>query len=465
MLSRNIILETDSYKLNHWNQYPEGTTKVFSYFESRVGAMYDETVFFGLQSILMDYLQGVVVTQDNIDEAYELSAKHFGDEKMFNLEGWQYIVDELGGKLPVIIKAVPEGTPVPVGNAMLTIENTDDKCPWLVGALESMLVHVWYPCTVATRSREVKRMLIEYMMRTSDNYAGIAFMLHDFGYRGATCPEAAAIGGAAHLVNFMGTDTLPAMRLARSVYAAILADLAFSVPATEHSVMTSLGAEGEMELVEEHLKKYPTGILSVVADSYNIYNFVDDLSSDELKPLILERDGVFVVRPDSVTPLHPTPESLVVWIANNLYTNFGGEKNSKGFIVLNDKVRILWGDGIDYDGIAAILAALEENEFSAENIVFGMGGGLLQKLDRDTQRFAFKCSAQQRNGQWIDICKNPLDKSKASKTGRLKLHRIFNGYETIPEAADGVNALETVFENGEITLYHRFDQIRERAAL
>jgi nicotinamide phosphoribosyltransferase len=464
-MNKNICLTTDSYKLNHWNQYPAGTEKVYSYFECRKGAKFAETPFFGLQYIIKNHLEGVVVTREKIENAAKLCKAHFGDEKYFNREGWEYILNNYGGKLPVVIKAVEEGTVVPINNVLMTIENTDNKCFWLTNFLETILSQVWYPITVASLSREVKVTLNEYFTLTSDGGL-LNFGLHDFGFRGASSWESAGIGGAAHLINFLGTDTVVAMEVAVNYYNADLNGLAFSVAATEHSVMTALGKNGEEQVVENLLNEYPTGILSVVSDSYDIYNFVSNIVGTKFKDRILDRDGVFVVRPDSITPTHPTPEEEMVWIMENLWANIGGTINNKGYKVINPKVRVLWGDGIDIDGIKKILYAVTKAGFATENIAcFGMGGGLLQKVNRDTQRCAFKCSAQYRDGQWYDIQKNPKDVSKASKKGKLKLIKVDGEFETVGENDPGEDYLKVVFYDGVLLNEVDFATIRKNAAL
>lgn len=459
----NIILATDSYKLGHWKQYPAGTEGVYSYLEARVGAKFPQTVFFGLQSILRD-LEGCVVNAQKIWAAEQLAKAHFGTADLFNKAGWEYILREHAGRLPVRVKAVPEGTPVPTGNVLMTVENTDPNCYWLTNALESVLLHVWYPTTVASLSYNTKQMLKSKLNMSADSLDALPFMLHDFGYRGATTHEAAAIGGAGHLLNFMGTDTLPAMELAMRDYDADLTNLAFSVPATEHSVMTSLGAAGEHKIVSDLIANHPAGILSVVADSYDIYRFVEAVGTT-FKPRILARDGKFVVRPDSITLNDPTPEQLVEAILERLWRHFGGTTNSKGFKVLDPHIGVLWGDGIGPEGIEKICDRAIRAGFSAENLVFGMGGGLLQKVNRDTQRFAFKSSAQYRNGAWVGVAKQPLDATKASKAGRLKLVRMApHGLATVREEAEGADALQTVFENGFRQNLDTFEAIRARAA-
>jgi nicotinamide phosphoribosyltransferase len=414
---------------------------------------------------------GHAVTYEDISQARTLAEAHFGNNHTFNYQGWSYIVSELGGRLPLRIKAVPEGTQVPTGNVLMTVENTDPKCFWLTNAMESLLTHVWYPSTVATLSHATVHGVIEpALAETAHDLSALPFMLHDFGDRGATSHEAAGIGGAAHLLNSLGTDTLPGMLVAMKYYGAKLDDpLALSVPATEHSVMTARGREGEFEVVDQLLDEYPTGILSVVADSYNVMEFVAQIGTT-YHDRILARDGVFVVRPDSTTPDFPTPERLTVAIAEALWYHFRGTVNEKGYKVLDPNVRILWGDGIDPEGIQRILAELALHSFSAENMVFGMGGGLLQKVNRDTQRFAFKASAIKRDGEWHDVYKQPLDESKASKKGRLALaFRESGEYVTITEGQIQSfdllkpNVLQTVFEDGKLLVDQSFTDIRRRA--
>lgn len=468
MKNENLILRTDSYKLNHWNQYPQDSEGIYSYFEARNGAEYPYTVFFGLQALIEKYLT-LGVTQPMVDRAQELTDAHMGPG-MFNRAGWEHIVSEHGGRLPLRIKAVPEGTRVPNSNVLMTVENTDPACFWLPNALESLLVKAWYASTVATLSTATIEMVGQYLDATGGDRAGLGFMLHDFGYRGASSEETAESGGAAHLISSRGTDTLVGMQFARDYYDADLATLGFSVPATEHSVMTARGRDGEFEVLDQLLANYPTGILSVVADSYDIYKFVDVLRSTK-QTEILHRDGTFVVRPDSITAAHGSPQALVVEILWRLWNGFDGMqqknqgKNEKGFMVLPPQVRVLWGDGIDPAGIEKILQACKQQGFAAKNLVFGMGGGLLQKVNRDTQRFAFKASGIKRAGEWSDIQKSPLDQTKASKPGRLKLIGGEGaGYATVAEDAnpDRKDELVTVFENGEQLNRTTFDEVRER---
>ena len=453
----NIITLTDSYKFTHHRMYPPGTEKVHSYFEARTGATHSYTVFVGLQYILKRFLVGEVVTRAKIEAAAELSKKHFGAD-VFNRPMWEHILATWGGRLPLTIRAVPEGMVVPNSNVLMTVENNDPMCAPLTNHVETILSHVWFPSTVATVSRKIKECIARFLDDTADSRAGLDFMLHDFGFRGTSSVESAGIGGFGHLVNFKGTDTVRAIEIAMEHYGSDVC--AFSIPATEHSVMTSLGPDGEETIFSDLLSQFPAGPLAIASDSYDIFRACSEIIGGKLKDRILTRDGVIVVRPDSGDPV-----STMLRVIEILAARFGASPNSKGFLVMNPKVRTLWGDGLEYDGIYNILRALKESGWSASNVAgFGMGGGLLQKVNRDTQRFAFKCSAQYRDGKWVDIYKDPVDKTKASKRGRLALTHDATGFHTVPYPAEH-DLLKVVFKNGWIPTACTLDSIRANAAL
>lgn len=479
MIKHNVILDSDSYKVGHWIGYPDKLEAVYSYFEARRGSKYNETVFFGLQ-YLLNQIEGVVITKDMIDDAERKFKAHFFGAPFFNRADWEYILTEHGGKLPVRIQAVDEGSVIPINNVVMTIENTGGpRTAWLVNYLETFLSRIWYPITVATKSYNVKKIIKRYLDETAEHDQLLPFLLHDFGARGVSSAESAGIGGAAHLVNFLGTDTIVAMECVADNYDMSYEDgIGHSVFATEHSMMTALGPNGELDVIRKILDANPVGIVSVVADSYDYYRNVSQYVGKDLKEQILKRhaesNGVptkYVVRPDSITPDHPTPEDLVVWTYNQLERDFGVTINSKGYKELNPAAGVIWGDGIDMDGTEKILESLKVNKYATTTFVTGMGGGLLQKLNRDTARHAFKCSAQKQNGVWVDIQKNPLDQSKKSKAGRLALvSEDFNGVPFIKtiredELSGRENLLKTVFENGEIVRRHNFVDIRKRAKL
>jgi len=310
----NIILATDSYKVSHYRQYPPDTEYVYSYFESR-GGKFPDVTFFGLQYFIKRYLAGVVVTQEKIDEAEEIFNLHMGGPH-FNRKGWEHILNKCGGKLPISIKAVPEGTTVPTKNVLFTMVNTDPECYWLTNYLETLMVQVWYPMTVCTSSRAQKKLIMEYLRKTGaseESMGGINFQLHDFGYRGVSSVESAALGGASHLVNFQGTDTVAGLIMAKFYYGHQYGPSPFgpdvpnnvagySIPAAEHSTITSWGKAGECDAFKNMLTQYPDGLVAVVSDSYDIYNACKELWGKELKEMIKNRAGRLVVRPDSGEP-------------------------------------------------------------------------------------------------------------------------------------------------------------------
>jgi nicotinamide phosphoribosyltransferase len=451
---KNIILNSDSYKYSQFNQYPPKTTVVYSYIESR-GGVYDATVFFGLQAFIKEYLTGPVVNMDMIDEAEAIITAH---GEPFNREGWEYIVREHSGNLPVIIKAVPEGTVVGVKNVLATIENTDPACYWLTSFLETALLRaIWYPTTVATNSYENKKLILDYLEKTGDP-TSIDFKLHDFGARGVSSLESAGIGGAAHLVNFMGTDTVEALLFARRYYGADVAG--YSVPAMEHSTVTSWGRENEVASYRNMVKQNgkPGGIVSAVSDSYDIFKACE-LWGTELKQDIIDSGATLVVRPDSGDPAVVVKQCLQI-----LEKHFGSTRNAKGFKVLNN-VRVLQGDGINHASIRSILYTITLAGYSADNVVFGQGGALLQIVNRDDQKFAMKCSAALVDGEWVDVYKDPIhDKGKQSKKGRVTLFKTENGFVSGVENGQP-EALETVFENGVLIRDMTFDEVRANATI
>jgi len=299
MNTNNLILNTDSYKISHYKQYPENTTNVFSYVEAR-GGKFPETVFFGLQAFLKEYFTKPITVED-IDEAELICNNHgFAD---FNREMWEHIVKEHDGYLPLRIKAVPEGSVIPTSNVLVTIENTDPKCAALTSYMETALLRgVWYPTTVATLSYNIKKIIKKYMEKTSDSLDGLPFKLHDFGSRGVSSKESA---GLAHLVNFLGTDTVESLVAAHRYYNMDITNPeqmpGFSIPAAEHSTITAWGKEHETEAYRNMLKAYGRegSLLAVVSDSYDIYNACENIWGKELKQEVINSGATVVVRPDS----------------------------------------------------------------------------------------------------------------------------------------------------------------------
>eukprot|EP00326_Haptolina_ericina_P016319 CAMPEP_0181194716 /NCGR_PEP_ID=MMETSP1096-20121128/14489_1 /TAXON_ID=156174 ORGANISM="Chrysochromulina ericina, Strain CCMP281" /NCGR_SAMPLE_ID=MMETSP1096 /ASSEMBLY_ACC=CAM_ASM_000453 /LENGTH=485 /DNA_ID=CAMNT_0023284245 /DNA_START=33 /DNA_END=1490 /DNA_ORIENTATION=- len=480
----NIVLATDSYKVSHYRQYPPGTQYVYSYFESR-GGKFPDVCFFGLQYFIKRYLCGPVVTQEKIDDAAALLGAHMGPGQ-FNKEGWEHILHAHGGRLPIVIKSVPEGTVVPNKNVLFTLVNTDPKCYWLVNYLETLLVQVWYPMTVCTSSRAQKELIKSYVEKTGGDAAAIGMVnlqLHDFGYRGVSSVESAAIGGAGHLVNFWGTDTMAAILMIKHYYGGGEVPLipgmdpipvpGISIPAAEHSTITSWGRDGELAAMRNMLTQYPDGLVAVVSDSYDVFNACKNYWGKELKELIMSRPqpgGRLVVRPDS-----GDPPVIVVQLLDILGAAFEEHctKTSTGFKVLPPQIRLIQGDGISYETLGTILEAMKEAGWAAENVAFGSGGALLQKLNRDTQKCAFKCSevTQLVDGESKNVLvfKDPItDPGKQSKKGRLTLEPGPDGklITTVEGQGDPAkDVLVEVFRDGQLLVDYKFEDIRKRAQL
>lgn len=463
MFDLSIILQQDSYKFSQWKQYPEGTEYVYSYVESR-GGEFDETIMFGLQAFI-DTTLIKPVTQYDVEEASRIAALH---GVPFNREGWEYIVNVHGGKLPLLIKAVPEGTIVGTKNVLATVVNTDPKCFWLTSYVETTILRaIWYGTTVATNSYESKKIILQYLRETGDP-SQIAFKLNDFGARGVSSLESSAIGGAAHLINFMGTDNIAGIMFAAKYYGADMCG--FSIPAMEHSTVTSWGREHEVDSYRNMLKQYarPGSLLAVVSDSYDIYAACH-MWGTKLKDDVINSGATVIIRPDS-----GEPSDVVVKCLRILDQHFGSVVNDKGYRVLNN-VRVIQGDGIDHSSIRSILFCMDIAGYSADNVAFGQGGALLQLVNRDICRFAMKCSAigirEMGELVWSTVTKDPItDPGKKSKGGMLKLVKADDGsFYTVSdtEPLDYVAAVDDmviVYRNGEQFNKTTFEEIRARAS-
>lgn len=451
-LVHNLMLNTDSYKASMFKQYPFGTTGVYSYIEAR-GGIYDETVFFGLQAFIKEYLLDPI-TQEDIDLAEEILTAH---GEPFNREGWEYILNKHDGYLPIVIRAVPEGTVVPVKNVLVVIENTDPNVPWLTTWVETPILRaVWYPTTVCTQSWNIKQLIKQFLEQTGDPSL-INFKLHDFGARGVSSQESAALGGMAHLVNFMGTDTISGLLAAREYYDAGIAG--FSIPAAEHSTITSWGRDNEVAAYRNMLTQFakPGAMLAVVSDSYNIFNAAENIWGDELRQEVIDSGATLIIRPDS-----GDPEEVCVKLIQILDKKFGHTVNSKGYKVLNT-VRLIQGDGVNENTIRCILGHFKILGYSADNIAFGMGGALLQGINRDTQEWAMKCSAMEKDsdGIWFDVQKDPITSaSKKSKKGRVTLLKDKNGKFYSGLEGEGASKLIEVFRNGRLVNNFTFEEVR-----
>lgn len=463
----NRVMLTDSYKLSHYLQYPKGTVNMYDYAEARSLKEYDKTLFFGLQMIWKKYFSDAL-TIEEVNEAKEYADIH---GVPFNYNGWVKIIKDYGGKLPVTIKAVPEGLVIPNKMVLFTVELTNDDKDifWLPSWLETFLMKVWYTCNVATRSYYVKEMLLEHHKLTSDN-PFVDFSFCNFGDRGAPCVEAAAFGGVAHAVCFKGTDNFNSLRYAHIFMNEPKENIGFSIPASEHSSTTAWGKDAEFDMVDNHIETSKgKPLMASVADSYDVYNFTDKITSGEFKKKIESDDyPKFIERPDSGYAPEVIDRMLDIYEKNNVaYTT-----NNKGYKTFN-KYGMIWGDGINMETMADILTVLRLRMYSAENMAFGSGGWVMQNHNRDTLGFAIKCSnISLEDGTEIEVFKDPItDPGKKSKKGRVTTYFDTVENEFFVDKIDAklkercVNVLQTVIENGNLVKEVSLSDVRNNVQL
>lgn len=447
---KSIVFNVDSYKVSMSKQYPPGTEYIYSYITARSG---NNIVNFGLQKFIREVLS-VPVTREEVLAAEKFWTAH---GEPFNTEDWLYIVSEYQGWLPLEIFGLDEGLVVPSKTPVVTVVNTDPRCYWLTTWVETaMLRDVWYGSTVATNSWEIKQIIKEYLERSGD-VAGLPFKLHDFGFRGASSYESAEIGAAAHLINFMGTDTVAGIFGAAKFYDADVYNTAWSIPAAEHSTITSWGRDSEALAYENMVKQFSKegSIFAVVSDSYDIYNAVENIWGTQLRDLIVTSKGTLVIRPDSGDPIEVLPRLIA-----SAAEKFGYVINDKGYKVLNN-VRFIWGDGINKLSIQSILRmVVDVMGYSADNLAFGMGGALLQGVTRDTYSFAMKASAARINEQWVPVAKDPItDSGKKSMSGMFSVDKDFKVTSTLNGIPHG-DELKVRYYNGNCPNQIKFDEVR-----
>jgi nicotinamide phosphoribosyltransferase len=474
---RNPLLALDVYKMGHMEQYVAGCTKVYSYLLARTDKTFSKTVFFGLQYYLEQYLS-VPLEPWMADEFLEYREAILGTPASKDIEQKIRALCALG-YWPLVIKAVPEGTVMGTRNVLMTMTNTHPDYHWCVGFVESLILKVWYPITVASQSYKYRETVDGYFGRTVGEPLQFLrqFTVHDFGYRGDTTEEGAGLSGVAHLLSFTGSDTVPALPFARQFYGAQKGELVMaSVPASEHSVMCSFGRGDELAAFRNMLRLYPTGIVSIVSDTFNIYRVLTEFAT-ELKDEILARPAgsKVVFRPDS-----GNPEYIICGDPNARYGSdeergavrllektFGHTVNEKGYWELNEKVGLIYGDGMYHERYARTLARLEQMGYASSNLVIGVGG-ILRNHSRDTLGFAIKATYVEVDGEAREIEKDPVtDSKKKSHRGLVTLHQdALGGYYTTDQATPEEEAtnelLPTVFKDGRVLVHQTLAEIRAR---
>lgn len=478
----NRVMLSDSYKYSHAFQYPSDTQSMYDYAEARSGGVYDVTLFNGLQPLLKTFFS-TPIKQWEVDEAYMYAQSH---GVSFDIEGWDYIVQTLDGWIPVEIKAIPEGSIVPVKIPLFTVESFDKKVFWVASWLETILMTVWYPSNIGTRSYFVRKMLEEYADLTQDN-PFVAYSLHNFGMRGSSTLESGKRGALGHLAaGFYGSDNFAAIREATYLYnVKDINTIMHSINASEHSSTSAWTREGEMDMIFNHLvKNKGQAIIAAVMDTYDYFAAVKNVcdQNGRFQKLINAPEyPIFVMRPDSGNPADIIPKTLDIMEELNVPFTI----NSKGYKVFN-KMRIIWGDGITQDTMKIMLDIMIARGYSSENIAFGSGGWLMQLHDRDTMGWALKCSSisidkghEIDNGEdsmWIsnivdvDVYKDPITApNKVSKKGKVTTYiredgAYFAGVLGQPLEEGTRNALETVFKNGKMVKEYTLEEVRANNA-
>lgn len=472
---------SDSYKLSHWGQYPEGTNYIYANMTPRYSLRdgIDRFVFFGLQAFL-----GQLATTFNMDffekdrvvamsEFHDFYTRFFGSPpSQKQLASVRDLYDLR--YLPIRVHALPEGSVVPHGIPVLTVESTHPTLFWFSQWIESwMSSEIWQLSTSATTAFYYRQVFNAYARDTSDEDFMPAFQGHDFSMRGMPGLEAGRASAAAHLLSFTGSDSLAAFRWIDCWYPGTPDTelLGTSVPATEHSVMCAGEEGGEFQTYERLLDLYPTGIISVVSDTWDFWQVVTEYLP-ELKGRIMARDGKLVIRPDSGDPAdilcgdpNANTEHERQGLIQCLWNVFGGTVNSKGYKQLDGHVGAIYGDSITLDRQEDILHRLAVKGFSSTNVVLGIGSFTYQYVTRDTHGIAIKATVVGNATGKHPISKSPKtgDGSKKSSRGFLAVERDDDGeYFLLDGIEEPVQSLlEPVFCDGKMLRTQSFSQVRE----
>lgn len=482
----NPMLLLDCYKFDHRRQYPNGTNLVYSNFTPRTSRNPNikSMMFFGLQYACQEYLI------NRFNDGF------FNRPKHDVVSEYKAITDSMLGKdsidvqhiadlhdlqcLPIKIKAVPEGVSVPMGCPAMTIVNTHPKFFWLTNYLETLLsALLWKPCTSATTANQFYNVFKSFASETADNVDFVEWQGHDFSMRGMSGVEDAMVSGAAHLIHFYGTDTVPAIPFIQKYYPTS-SFIGGSVAATEHSVMASGRQENEYETYKRLINEvYPKGIVSIVSDTYDFWQviteFLPKLKSDILKRHQNDDSGMgkVVIRPDSGVPHkimngdpNATTECEKKGLARCLFDIFGGKVNSKGYRQLHPCIGAIYGDGINFQEQVNILQGLKDNGFSTTNTVLGLGSFTYQYVTRDTFGTVCKATYCEVNGEPREIFKSPKTGAwKKSHKGLLRVNRDFTYDEQVSWAEEKEGLLSEIFVNSQMVKTYSFDEVRLNAKM
>ncbi len=468
---QTLCSKSDSYKGSHYLQLPENTTRLHCHMLPRWGD-FPTNVWYGLQGILKYYF-----SSQNPYGIYPMTMEHVrragprweAHGEPFNWAGWTRVVEKHDGHIPMRIRALREGTVFQTGVVPFTCESTDPELAWIADYFEPVFERIWSPSIVATQAMYMKMDILKYLRKTSDLVEEIVnFKLHDFGARGVSSGESAAINDSAHLVFFEGTDTFEGLDYITDMYN-FPGVAGFSIPAMEHLTVTIWGKKMEYKAYENMLDRFTSPgaaqqkfpFIACVSDSYDLDNALDNIWCKKLRQKVIDCGSTIVVRPDS-----GDPATSVVTSMRKLEAGFGTVKNSKGYKMLQH-VAVIQGDGINRYSVPEILEAVEKEGFSTANLAFGSGGALLQKVNRDMQGWAFKGSDATINGVDVAFNKDPVtDPNKASMAGWIDTIRVEGQLKSMarPDRKPASeSAMTTIWENGKLHVDDNFVDIRKLA--
>jgi len=486
--SKNPILWTDGYKLCHKDQYPAKTSWIYETWTPRMSRLegLSHVVFWGLQGALYEITNSfdsyffakpveevVFEYEEAIKEVFATTNPHFVETH--NSEHIRALHSL--GYLPIKIHALEEGTLVPIGVPMFTIENTHPDFFWLPGYLETQLsAYIWSPMTAATIANLYKRILVDYAKQTGDPKK-VSTQAGDFSMRGMSSPESAYRTAAGHLLSFNVSATISVRNYLKTYYAA-QGNVLLYTPSTEHSVMCSYG-EDELTAFKHLITQvYPSGNISIVSDTYDLWNVVDNILP-QLKEIITHREGKVIIRPDSGNPVHiicgdpdASTETVRKGIVERLFDIFGGSENAKGFKELDSHIGVVYGDSITPERAILICEGLQQKGFASTNVSLGIGSYTYQYATRDTFGFALKGTAEIVDGKFKAIQKRPATDTgnfKTSQKGMVAVVFEDNDYRLIDNltpdtilALGDKNRLQECYVDGKFNALHQFEEIKNR---